>query len=137
MAYMDQTKKKTLAPMIKAVLKKYDIKGSISVRDHSTLVVNIKSGALDIIGDYNSIVRANPDFSSPIGPREASDSLQINQYHLNRSHSGKSLEFLKELDKAMNDGNFDKSDSQSDFFCIGWYSDINIGKWDKPYLYDC
>ena len=51
MAYMSQERKKELAPAIKSVLKKYNMKGSISVRHYSTLVVTIKSGALDIIGN--------------------------------------------------------------------------------------
>ena len=53
MAYMCQTKKKAMAPQIKAVLKKYGMKGSIAVNNHSTLVVNLKEGALDLIGAAN------------------------------------------------------------------------------------
>jgi hypothetical protein len=34
----------------------------------------------------------------------------------------------------MNDGNWDKSDIQSDYFNVGWYVDVNIGKWNKPYV---
>jgi hypothetical protein len=30
-------------------------------------------------------------------------------------------------------GNHDKSDVMTDYFNVGWYIDINIGKWDKPY----
>ena len=43
MAYMNQNLKAELAPGIKAVLKKYGMKGSIAVRHNMTLVVNIKS----------------------------------------------------------------------------------------------
>ena len=46
MAYMSQEKKAELAPGIKAVLKKYNMKASISVRHHTGLVVTIKSGPL-------------------------------------------------------------------------------------------
>ena len=44
MAYVSQEKKSSLAPAIKAVLKKYKVKASIAVRNHSTLVVNIREG---------------------------------------------------------------------------------------------
>jgi len=54
MAYVSQADKKELAPAIKAVLKKYDMKATIAVRNHSTLVVKVKSGAIDFT-DY-----ANP-----------------------------------------------------------------------------
>jgi hypothetical protein len=47
MAYVSQSMKKELAPAIKKVLKKYKVKASIAVRNHSTLVVNIKQGAVD------------------------------------------------------------------------------------------
>ena len=53
MAYVSQEMKKDLAPQIKAVLKKYGLKGSIGVRHHSSLVVNIKSGILDLVGASN------------------------------------------------------------------------------------
>lgn len=43
MAYMNQERKAQLAPAINAVFKRYGVKGSISVHNHSTLVVTIKS----------------------------------------------------------------------------------------------
>ena len=30
-------------------------------------------------------------------------------------------------------GNHNNSDISTDYFDVGWYIDINIGKWDKPY----
>ena len=33
----------------------------------------------------------------------------------------------------MDVGNYDNSDVQTDYFDTGWYIDINIGSWDKPY----
>ena len=56
MAYVSQQLKKELAPSIKSVLKKYKMKGSIAVDNHSTLVVNLKSGAIDFQKDYNGVV---------------------------------------------------------------------------------
>ena len=53
MAYVSQQLKKELVPSIKSVLKKYKMKGSIAVDNHSTLVVNLKSGAIDFQKDYN------------------------------------------------------------------------------------
>ena len=54
MAYVSQELKKELAVGIKKVLKKYKVKGSIAVRHHSTLVVNLKSGAVNFQKDYLS-----------------------------------------------------------------------------------
>lgn len=52
MAYMNQERKAQLAPAIKAHCAKYGMKASIAVRTHSTLVVNIKSGPLDLCQNY-------------------------------------------------------------------------------------
>jgi hypothetical protein len=38
-----------------------------------------------------------------------------------------------ELRDAMNDGNWDNSDPQTDYFNVGWYSYIKIGRFGKPY----
>ena len=54
MAYISQEDKKELAPAIKAVLKKYNMKGSIGIRNYSTLVVNLKEGSLNL-GNIGSI----------------------------------------------------------------------------------
>jgi hypothetical protein len=40
---------------------------------------------------------------------------------------------MQEVFAEMNDGNWDKSDIQSDYFNVGWYVDVNIGRWNKPY----
>ena len=114
MAYMSQDNKKSLAPKIKEICKKYGIKATLGVRHHSTLVLNIKEGIIDF--DLND--------------REY---LQVNVYHYKSRFKGKALEFMSELIPAMNIGNHDNSDVMSDYFDVGWYVDINIGQWDKPY----
>ena len=52
MAYVSQEDKKKLAVGIKKVLKKYNVKGTIGVHHHSTIVVRLRSGDLDILGNY-------------------------------------------------------------------------------------
>lgn len=115
MAHVSQELKKELAPHIKAVLKKYRVQGTIAVSNHSTLVVNLKKGLVDFGQD-------NEDFH-----------YQVNHYHIESNHEGEAKNFLMELAAAMNVGNFDKSDIQSDYFHVGWYVSINIGQWNKPY----
>jgi hypothetical protein len=34
----------------------------------------------------------------------------------------------------MNQGNWNRSDVQTDYFDVGWYCDINVGSWNKPYV---
>ena len=46
MAYISQEKKKELAPAIKAVAKKYGMKVTIGIDNHSSLIVRVKEGPL-------------------------------------------------------------------------------------------
>ena len=131
MAHMNQEKKARLAPGIKAVLKKYGVKGSIAVQHYSTLVVNIKSGPIDFIGNFND--RAQVRWREPWPFTSAKDRLDVNPYWYHEHFTGTALAFLEELIPAMNVGNHDRSDIQSDYFDVGWYIDVNIGKWNKPY----
>ena len=120
MAYMSQEHKKQLAPAINAILKKYGVKGTLAVRHHMTLVLNIKSGEIDFFGDYH--LDADRGY------------LQINNYWYKDHFKDDTLAFLNELLPAMNVGNHDNSDIMTDYFDVGWYIDINIGKWDKAYI---
>ena len=131
MAYMSQENKKSLAPKIKNILAKYGVKGSIGVDNHSTLVVNIKSGPIDFISNYNETVGARAG-GFRLGSA-AVDCLSVNKYWYHEHFTGTALDFLNELVPAMMIGNHDNSDPQTDYFDIGWYIDINIGKWNKPY----
>ena len=135
MAYFDQKRKAERAPAIKAILKKYGVKGSLAVRNHMTFVLNIKSGAIDFIGNSNKV--CSDDFyqvSRGFTPN-TSGYEQVNPYHYESHYSGKALAFLKEIFAVMNDGNFNRSDIQSDYFCVGWYVVVNIGSWDTPYTF--
>jgi len=138
MAFMNQERKKLLAPGIKSVLKRYGMKGSIGVDHYSSLVVNLKSGPLDLIGNYNEVAEkrysngSNPSWS----PHEGY--MNINEYWVEENYSGKYLAFVKELVDAMMGckeiQNHDRSDIQTDYFDVGWYIEINVGKWDKDYI---
>jgi hypothetical protein len=131
MAYMSQERKKTIEPVIKAILKKYGVKGSVGVDHHSTLVLNIKSGPIDFFADR---------VADPYGRNNDAEDyekkrghIQINHYHYDRHFSGKSREFLTKVITAMNAGNHDNSDIQSDYHDVGWYVSVNVGKWNLPY----
>ena len=127
MAYINQEDKKRLAPKIKAVLKKYGVKGTISISHHSNLVVRLKEGEVDLYGE-----KVDPD--NWCGSH-GSDS--VNTYHIDSHFTGVSKDFLNELHAAMSDGNWDKSDVMTDYFNVGWYSDIVVGNKgnNKPYVY--
>ena len=116
MAYVSQDHKKKLAPAIKAVLNKYGMKGSIAVRHHSTLAVNIKSGVIDF------------------GQDARDGYIQVNPYWIDEHYEGTARKFLNELLAAMKGLDFfDESDAMTDYFHLSHYTDINVGTWNKPY----
>ena len=112
MAYMDQETKAAKAPKIKTILKKYGVKGSLAVRNHSTLVLNIHSGRLDF-GEVD---------------------IDVNVYHTDSHYTGKVRKFFREVLDVMNEGNYDNSQIEYDIFDRGYYVDIRVGRWNKPYV---
>ena len=122
MAYMSQERKAQIAPKLKEICKRYGVKATVAVRHHSTLVLNIKSGNIDFIGNYNQVCG-----------REARDHIQVNPYWFQDHFEGSAKYFLKEIFATMNEGNHDNSDPMTDYYDVGWYVDVNIGQWNKPY----
>lgn len=129
--------KAKLAPAIKTILKKYNVKGTLAVSNHSTLVLKIKSGALDFIGNYN----AQLDVLDPCGSRnfrQAKDNLDVNTHWYREHFTGDARQFLEEMIQAMKGPDFfDDSDSQIDYFHLSHYISIVIGQWNKPYELTC
>jgi hypothetical protein len=123
MAYMNQDKKKVIASKLKPVLKKYGVKGTLSVRNHSSIVLNVKAGKIDFFEDY--------------GDREDAKKfgIQVNPYWFHDHFEGKSKQFLTEaFDALKSAGYYDNSDASVDYFDTAYYYDINIGNWKKPYV---
>jgi hypothetical protein len=137
MAYVSQEMKAELAPAIKTILKKYGIKGSLAVRHHSTLVLNIKSGKIDFLKNYIETTEAvrsgRPSFDMTV--ESLRGNLQVNTYHTDSHYSGKAKKFFAEVIAAMKGPKFfDNSDAMTDYFHVSHYIDINVGKWNKPYI---
>ena len=122
MAYISQDDKKAKAPAIKAILKKYGLTGSLSINHYSTLVLTIRSGKIDF----------EKNFKDNTGLEYFNN--QVNTYHIEKSYSGDARNALTELYNTMMEGNHNNSDIQTDYFDVGWYISIDIGKWDKPYV---
>jgi len=118
MAYVSQKDKAKLAPEIKKVLSKAGMKGSISIRHHSSLVVTLQSGSIDF-GEYT----------------HGDGYIQVNTYHIDSHYRGKAKAFLTELLAAMKGPDyFNNDDAMTDYFHRSHYTDINVGRWNKPYF---
>lgn len=114
MAYMNQEKKAKIAAKMKPVLKKYGLKGSLSVHNHSSITLTIKSGSIDFGGSH----------------------VQVNPYWLDDHYKDRpvALKALKEIKQALLAADYyDNSDAQVDYFDTAYYYNINVGRWNKPY----
>jgi hypothetical protein len=114
MAYFSQEQKKAMMPQMKALLKQYGLKGSVSVRNRSSVVLTLRSGDIDFGVDH----------------------CDVNVYWIDQHWSGVAQEFLKKAAAILRGPDyFDHSDSQTDYFHTSHYYDIQVGKWDKPYVF--
>ena len=135
MAYMNQSKKAVIASKVKPILAKYGMKGSLSVRNHSTICLTLTSGKVDFIGDLNE-QRQFGYVSHKLDKDEMRKryELDINPYWFQEHYTGEALAFLSEIIPAMKAADYyDNSDAQIDYFDTAYYFDVNVGKWNKPY----
>jgi hypothetical protein len=135
MAYMNQERKAKVVEKVNPILAKYGMKGSLSVRNHSTIVLTITSGPLDFIGDMNTerdtLLGYTPIDKDALRKSYAID---INPYWYHEHYTGTSHTFLSEIFPAMKAADwYDNSDAQIDYFDTAYYVDVNVGKWNKPY----
>lgn len=124
MAHMNQENKAKLAAGLKKVMPE-GWKYSLAVRRHSTIVLTIKSAPVDLLAKANEARQEE---------YHATDYTTINHYHIARAFKDESLvETFTKIVAALNEGNHDRSDSMSDYFDVGWYVEINIGAWHRPF----
>jgi len=135
MAYMNQERKQKIAQTLKPILAKYKVKGSLRVRSHMTIVLTLKSGAIDFIGNSNRVC-GNDFYQVSRGFKPNTNGYdQVNPYHFQSHYDGVAKEFLTEALKALKSADwYDESDAMTDYFNTAYYVDVNIGNWDKPYI---
>ncbi len=132
---MNQERKAKITKMLKPILAKYKVKGSLSVRNHSTIVLTLKSGAIDFIGNSNRVC-GNDFYQVQRGFKPTTSGYdQVNPYWFQDHYDGDAKAFLTEAFKALKSADwYDESNAMIDYFNIAYYVDINIGKWDRPYI---
>ena len=138
MAYVSQEMKAKIAPTVKALLKKYGLKGSLSVNNHSTLVLTVKSGKIDFVENFIStdakVMHGSKMSQDLIDHIRKHQSVDVNPYWCHEHYSGAARDFLVAAIAALKGPDFfDHSDAQTDYFHCSHYVSIKIGKWNKPY----
>lgn len=122
MAYMNQEKKSKISDLMKPILKKYNVKATLSVRNNSTICLNVKSGSIDF-------------FEERVSTREFQDRyFDVNPYYYQNHFCGVAKAFLTEAFAALKSANwYDRTDASIDYFDTAYYTDVSIGKYNKPY----
>ncbi len=135
MAYMNQERKAVIANALKPIFKKYGVKGTLSVQNHSTIVLTLKSGKIDFIANSNRVC-GNDHYQVSRGFRANTQGYdQVNPYWFQDHYDGDAKAFLTDAFKALKSaGWYDNSDAMTDYFDTAYYTDINIGKWNKNYV---
>jgi len=130
MAYMNQEKKAKIAALLKPVLAKYGVKGSLAVHNHSTIRLTVKSGKIDFIENYLEDGKCSDKaFVRKYG------TLDVNPYWFQDHFTGDAKAFLTEAFAALKGADYyDESDIQTDYFNTAYFFGLQIGKWSKPYV---
>lgn len=131
MAYFSQERKAQIAPVVKKILAKYGLKGSLRVRNHMTLCLTIRSGSIDFVA--NHVETMGRDQADHFAWGVDRGNIDVNVYHYRNHFDGRARDALAELIAAMNQGNHDNSQIEYDYFDRGWYVDVEIGRWNQPY----
>lgn len=113
MAYI----KKEQAAAVRAELKKKfpKVRFSVRIEHYSTLHISIMESPYD----WSSVARYK-DGHVKLSWRSPKD----------YPHS----QFLEQIIEIAMRGNWDKSDSMTDYFNVGWYFDLEVGRWDRPHI---
>ena len=135
MAHMDQSRKQKIAAKLKPILKRYGLKGTLSVRNHSTIVLTLKSGVIDFIGNSNRVCGSD-HYQVSRGFRPNTSGYQdVNPYWFQDHYDGDAKKFLTEAFQALKSADwYDESNAMVDYFNTAYYVDINVGKWNQPYV---
>jgi len=102
-----------------------------------TLYVTIKEGALDFIGVAQKM---NNEYAEARGMKPV---IMDNYDTIHHTHADRYrrfdetiANFINELDAAMKGVTYyNNDDIMTDYFDRAFFIDINVGEWDKPYIF--
>ena len=124
MSQISKEHKLKIANDLKAILKGINLKYSLTVRDHKTLVMTIHSGPIDFIGEYDPewtrFLKSDPKDDGP------PPYMKINVLYYYKYFIGESLRIIDTILKTLCEGNHKN--------CHPNYVEVNLGTWKKPYI---
>lgn len=118
MAYVSKEKKAAIAAELKQIMPQ-GWKFSLAVHNHSMIVLTISAAPVDLVAACLY--------------QDKGAHIALNHHYLDRAFDGDLLATFEAFKTALNIGNHDRSDSMTDYFDVGHYVNMQIGKWDKPF----
>ena len=130
MAYINAQNTKQIREALK---KRFpNLKFSVTTEHYSSISVCIMAGDLDFSQALAYVDKYDGTVQEFKGYR------QINQYYLENYGEFEPL-FTEIMDIIKNGSDrkwFDESDAMTDYFHTAFYIHLNVGKWNKPYIYN-
>lgn len=124
MAYIDQDKKAKIAAALKPVMPR-GWKYSLAIRHHSTLVLTITAAPFDLLRAMAAVPTRNP---------QTITHAKVNHYYVRENFDDECVaDVFEKIVGVLNTDNWDRSDLQTDYFDVGHYVDVQIGRWNKPF----
>lgn len=112
-------------------------KFSVTKHHHSRLNVAILAAPIDFLS-VEAMARpmhhVNISHEQAVADVKACGTTAVNHYYLADNWQGDALKALQGITKICMDGNHDNSDAGSDYFDVGWYFNLKIGQYDKPFV---
>ena len=131
MAYIKTEEVSAIRNELKKRFGHTGLKFGVKKQHHSSVHVTIKAGPIDFSDIYRDHYGSGDHYA------------QVHVYHL--SNYGQHQPFFEEVLKiiktapALAEGGrewFDKSDIMTDYFHTAFYINLNVGEYDKPYVYN-
>jgi len=113
-AFVSKEKMKQVQQDVKKEFPEW--KFSIRKENSSSINVHILSGPIPMTDKKNGYEQVNPFW-----------------YKDHYKDEPEKAAFFEKLFKIINVDNWDRSDSMTDYFDVGFYTHVTIGSWDKPY----
>lgn len=136
MAYMNQEMKTVIAANLKKVMPK-DWKYSLRIHHHSKIVLCIAAAPVDIIAELEIMRKANAErYGRDYHPIQGSHA-EVRAYGVDEyfpKDSAITPILVQAMDALRSAGWYDNSDGMTDYFDTAYYYEIEIGRWDKPFV---
>ena len=139
MAFMNVEKKRTINEELKKVKKNFDghLKYSLRIEHHMKLHMTITECSIDLLKEAVEQCRekhggTNSDHFDYALQR---GHLQLNPYHIRSmfAEDSEARKLLGSLVNALNCINHNNSDISVDYFDVGYYVHVSLGRWNKPF----